>query len=155
VIDELSEFLQQLNAMTMGTRTADNQPHVHMGLGCRVEDAERLRVFVADFAMHQLEESLRDDGQVAVTIGNPMSHESYQFKGVAERVAPCDDADKAASESYLRDLIEMTIQGYGMPESLRDAVRPAAVAVTVKVREVFNQTPGPNAGQRILPKEAP
>jgi len=81
-----------------------------------------------------------------------MSHEAYQFKGTFLSSRPTDEADIARQEAFRLRFLDSLRQGYpeeiARPLSLGFAYRPG-VAITFRVEEIFRQTPGPGAGEKL------
>ena len=87
--------------------------------------------------------------RLAITASNPPDHRTTQLKGttIEARVARDDE------QSFLRGRLEAfvdVLEQYGFPRGMarRLAYWPA-FAVTIRVDEIFEQTPGPQAGNRI------
>ena len=154
--DEIAKFVNDVPIIAMmGTRDANLVPRVHRLWGCRVEgDGEHLSAWVPAYAAASFDDTLRDNGQVALTLVEPVSHEAYQFKGehVASDASTPDDL--ALFEAYKQRLIKHMNEKLCYPaEVMEMAITPPAVTVRIKVREVYLQTPGPGAGKRIAPEE--
>jgi len=80
---------------------------------------------------------------------------AYQLKGrLVEQHRPNDD-DRAYFERFVAGFITFALE-YGYPEPAVHAIigQPSMGAV-FEVDEVFEQTPGPGAGQRIAPSPLP
>jgi len=152
---KILRFLEQrANVGFAGTRDVGLTPHGHRVSGWRVGADERtLTVLVPEGFTTGLVESLRENGQMAVTIEEFPSHETYQFKGSYLRHRAADDADQEVAGRVRQRFVRSVRPIYpGAPEAALQAfVQPAAVAIDVDVREIFLQTPGPGAGSRLVP----
>jgi hypothetical protein len=99
-------------------------------------------------------ESLRENGAIALTIGEMTTHETYQIKGryLSHRPVQAVEAELA---DRVRDRLAKTLQALYHDERIDPFVRASiptpTLAVAVEVTEVFVQTPGPGAGERIAP----
>ena len=78
------------------------------------------------------------------------SHEAYQFKGRFVEARPSDANDRAVQMIYRSKTISHQIERLPNIETLIDGyVLEPSTTVTLKVEEVFVQTPGPGAGDRL------
>ena len=151
---KIIRFLEQYaNVGVAATRTRDLMPHGHRVSGWRVGDEGRtLTLLIAEPLTH-LVESLEDNGQLAVTVEEIPSHETYQIKGRYLRRRPLEPEDLNVVER-VRDRFVRGLQPLypDMPVALMQAfIHPAFLAVEFEVREVYVQTPGPGAGARLVP----
>ncbi len=129
--------------------------------GCRVSawrvqpDGRTMTLFIPNPLVDRVIASLEDNGQLAVTIEEHPTHETYQLKGRYLRHRPVE-ADDLALVARFRERFVRSIRSEippGVPESFVGgfAVPDPAVVVDVDVREVYLQTPGPGAGGRLYP----
>jgi hypothetical protein len=154
------KFIEQYaNQALAGARDASLAPrgfrisawHVH-------PDQQTLTVWIPDPLSSLLVECLLDNGQIAMTIGENVTHETYQLKGRYLRHRPVE-ADDLTRVMRVRERFGKSIRtelppGISPDAIARVAVPDPVVAVDVEVHEVFAQTPGPGAGTRIHPPEA-
>jgi hypothetical protein len=151
--DRVIAFLQGPVFVQIGTRNAALRPCHASVVGTRVhDDRETVTVLVPTARAGRTLENLADNGRVAVAAGH-VSHESYQIKGTYLSCRPADDADLARQEALRAALLASVVAaGYpesiGRPFALGFAYTPA-VAITFRAEEVYQQTPGPDAGTRL------
>ena len=80
-------------------------------------------------------------------------HECYQFKGDYVASQPAGDSHIRVAEQTRKRFQNLFNPLFGFSEEGSAAyIRKPGVAVTFKVREIFDQTPGPGAGRRIVPE---
>jgi hypothetical protein len=145
----------QANIGFAGTRDRNLVPLGHRVTAWRVApDGRTLTAMIPDEYGASLVDAMLDNGQIAVTVEDVASHETYQLKGQYLRHRPVtpDELELASQlrERFLKGLLSL----YPEPklvELMRPSVPPPAIAVDIDVREVFLQTPGPGAGGRIWP----
>jgi hypothetical protein len=150
------QFLNHATVGVAGTRDANLVPRVRRVSGWRVEpDQETIACTIPEAFLPGLLESLRDNGEFALTVEEIGPHETYQFKGTFVDAGLCTEADLKAFEG-LRDRFGTVVTSlYGIPEkACRAYVRKPSLTVRFRVREIFVQTPGPGAGRRLVPPEA-
>ena len=106
-------------------------------------------VFVPEIAGAPTFENFAENGRVSVTIADAPTHETYQFKGQLSEIRPCSEADYTVQEIYISKLNSyLEPFGYGNWIWNGFVVKPAK-AVTFAVEDIFVQTPGPGAGEKI------
>jgi hypothetical protein len=105
-----------------------------------------------DEFLPKLLESLQQNGELAVTVEEFPSHETYQFKGryVRHRGIQDDDLENAERlrQRWVKSLRPMYT--YAPDDVLKGFVSHPSLAVDFEVLEIYLQTPGPGAGTRIL-----
>jgi hypothetical protein len=96
--------------------------------------------------------NLRDNGRVAVVISRAWDdHRSVQVKGrCLEVTGPVVDAERVAPRT---EVLAKVLVTFGLPQDVADDFRTIRhdpyYLVRVQIEEVFDQTPGPNAGRRL------
>ncbi len=124
------------------------------GLGCRRDPAtaDRLRLLVAAPQAEPVLRALAANGRIAVVFSEPESHRTVQLKGHDAHRAERDPDDTALLAPYI-DTLVVRLATVGTPEAFVRALLhcPAEALCIVRFTpdEVFGQTPGPQAGQRL------
>ncbi len=95
----LVEFLHGPVVIVVGTRNDALMPAVTYARGA-VVDAENdaVTVIVPDAESETTLENLAHNGAIAVTAGDGISHETYQFKGTCLDVGPSDEHQRAIED---------------------------------------------------------
>ena len=151
--DRVVEILDGPAFIQVGTRDADLRPAHTVVIGAVVhDDRQTVTFFVPESRSQRLLSDLRDNGRVAVGCAW-VSHEAYQLKGTYLSSRPTTDEDLARQEACRRKLVTAVRQVFpeeiARPLTLGFAYHPG-VAVTFRVEEIFLQTPGPDAGTKIV-----
>jgi len=116
-------------------------------MGAKV-DRERgvVTIYLPEEPCARMVENLRDNEQVAVTFSRPIDHRALQLKGAVTEIRASNEEDQATQAAYRGALMEqLAAVGVSRALSRRIAWFPS-FAVEVRVAEMFEQTPGPNAG---------
>lgn len=157
----LARFLEERGSVGVAaTRDRSLRPRVHGLSGWFVADQGRELVCLVSRGFTEgLLSSLEENGQFAAAIEHIGPHETYQFKGAYAGSRPPTPEDQALWER-LRARFAATIKAVdptmGLTDAwLRDYIPPPEIVVRMRVREIFLQTPGPGAGKRLVPPEAP
>jgi hypothetical protein len=152
---KLVRFLEQYATVAFaGIRDRDLVPFGHRVSGWRVgADHRTMTILVPDEFLEKLVESLQHNGELAVTVEEFPSHETYQFKGRYLHHRGIQDGDAEIADRVRRRFAKSLRTLYpDAPEDVLNAfVSPPSLAVEFEVREIYLQTPGPGAGTRLIP----
>ena len=151
--DRVVEVLRGPAFMHVGTRDADLRPSHAFPLGALVgDDLETVTFFVTEWRAKRVLSDLENNGRVAFAAAL-ISHEAYQLKGVYLSSRPATGDEVAFQEAHRAKLCAVLSQWF--PKEVAEglflglACRPS-VAITFRVEEVFLQTPGPGAGNKMV-----
>jgi hypothetical protein len=152
---KLVRFLEQYaNVGYAGIRDRDLVPFGHRVSGWRVASDQRtITILFPDEFLPRLLESLQQNGELAVTVEEFPSHETYQFKGCYLRHRGIEDGDFDIADRLRRRWVKSLRSMYAdAPEDVLKAfVSRPSLAVDFEVLEIYLQTPGPGAGTRLVP----
>ncbi len=154
--DELVAFLESGCSTIVGLVTATGEPFATRGWGTEVLPGERarVRVLVGAGALAALGHAPGDEGgfAIAVTGASVLTLRSVQLKGTARAVEQPDEDDLARSRRFCDDFFADVEATDGVPRRLMDRLVPADLLVCeVDVDELYDQTPGPGAGEPLRP----
>ena len=146
---------QTLEALTngfghMGSASVDLKTAHTDTLSASVDPAnDTVTSFVLSFLAGPVLENFKSTGRVSYFVGLP-SHESYQFKGQFIETRQLTEDELAHSEQF-RNAAQEIMVGMGIPAEPAAQVYGTApdLGITFKVEKIFNQTPGPEAGQEL------
>lgn len=146
--DRLVAFVHGPILSWVGTRDARLRPSVSWAFGARVSPArDEITVFIPDIEAEHAKRNAEQNEQIAFTVADGISHESYQFKGKLVGLRPSNDEERAVQDihrsklvSHMRMFPKQFFEGYQLYPS---------TALTFRVEQVFIQTPGPDAGKML------
>ncbi|MDD5366892.1 MAG: hypothetical protein PHR30_16265 [Gallionellaceae bacterium] len=150
-----AEFLGGPVAINVASRDEARVPSIARAYGCRVAaDRREVVVFLSRRRSTALLRDLAAGAPVAVVFSRPKTHETIQLKGARVRIRPLAAGDRArmlaCGAAFATEIIAL-----GYTESFsRALMAPAgddAMAIAFTPDAVFEQTPGPKAGQRLEP----
>lgn len=150
--ERLVPFFHGPTFFHLGTRDRSLQPWRTTGYGVRVhDDRATVTLLVGASAATRALADLADNGRVSLGC-NQATHESYQLKGTFIESRPATAEDLERIVAYQASLV--TTLSAEMPEEMARGLVYAfntvpAIAITFRVEDVFVQTPGPGAGERI------
>jgi len=132
----------------VGTRDARLRPSVSWVFGARVSAAtDEITVFVPDIEAEPIKRNAEQNGLIALTVVESISHESYQFKGKLVGLRPSSDEERAVQDIHRSKVISHLTK---FPKALFEGFRLyPSTALTFSVEHVFVQTPGPGAGKLL------
>ena len=155
ITPELAAFIESGISVLVGTRDARLRPDCVRAAGVRADAAAgTLTVFLPAATSARALANLADNGRVAVTVTRAIDHRSLQIKGGAIEVRPSSSEEKGFIERYLEQLA--VDWGYvGVPRKTTRSMNAwPAFTVLLGAESLFEQTPGPDAGQRLTPEAA-
>lgn len=150
--DDRTRFMQAGVSISLGARNAALRPSVTRGLGCRVLPGGEVRIYVDATLSADLLRDVESTARVAVVFSDIVRHRTLQVKATDARVHELDEDDQQAVEAYVDRFAEVVVSlGYpaSVPRSLLASARTARAAIVCHPHEGFEQTPGPQAGQRL------
>ena len=152
---ELHALLEGPSIMYLATRNAALEPLSALAFGLQAaRDGRELTLFLPAVLSAPTLANLRDNGQMALTLVRPSDHRAVQIKGTWLGERRTSDDDRAFLTRYRDEMLqEMGMVGVPRSRWRRLAWWPS-VALRMEIRDVFVQTPGPSAGQRIEPAPA-
>ena len=153
---ELQAFLERGVSVMVGTRDADLVPELIRAWGPRISrDRRILSVCVARAGSARTVANLRDNGRLAVTCALPLDSHAIQFWGRCLGTGPANRQDLSAVQTH-RDAFARSNGSIGVPRPFIEALwqrelagSPAMIRIRFVAEQIFNQTPGPDAGSAL------
>jgi hypothetical protein len=148
--DELVDFIAQGVSLLVGTCDDAKIPHAARAVGLQVHDDRRhATVYLPEVTSRHTVTDVAVNPRVAVLVSQPIDHRSFQMKGAVIKVSPAGEGERAEVEAYLARFGRQ-LETVGMPFEMTSMVSHwPAVAIELAIEELFLQTPGPGAGQRL------
>jgi hypothetical protein len=148
---EVVELLESPCSLLVGTVSADGVPEATRGWGVEVLAPDRIRVLLGSNADRTFA-NLEGGGRIAVTATHFYTLVSWQLKGRSVAIEPARAADRIRYDAFCSGCVRMLHEGDGTPEEIIwRLVPPGIMACEMVVEQVFDQTPGPEAGTRVAP----
>ena len=147
---DLKEFVESGVAVLVGTGDAERRPHVTYGWGPRVrDDGSTIDVFLDEPRSARTFANARANGRVAMTIADPVSVRSVQFKGAFIDDGSASGEDIAWVQRHREAFVVSTSLIGDPPNIIRSMWMDQVVRLSFRVETAFDQTPGPNAGKPL------
>jgi Pyridoxamine 5'-phosphate oxidase len=148
---DLAGFVHSGVAVAVATRDGDLVPAFTRGWGPEVSgDGRSLTLCVIAPPGSATLANLEANGAIAVAFSPPTIARAVQVKGIAASVREPGANEVARATRHLDAFTAEAVQ-IGFPAELpqRMFLRDDFVSVTLSVDEVFDQSPGPNAGRPL------
>jgi hypothetical protein len=148
--EDVAAFLVGGVAIVVATRDDELRPEIARGWGPAVaEDRASVTLCVGVAPDSRTRANLEGNGAVAATFSQPSTYRTVQLKGGAVDVTEPDGKQLARVQEHLEAFVDEVRQVGLEPDRGRALLEPELLAVTFDVRELYDQTPGPNAGARL------
>jgi hypothetical protein len=137
-------------SVIVGTADAHGVPSCCRGYAIRSDDdLQTLTVYVPVATSHEVIRSLAISKKLTVASVQTVDHSATQVKGTAIETRLARE-DEASFVSGRQEAFADALVVFGVPRRLaRTLVHWPAFAVTLRVEEIYEQTPGPKAGTRL------
>jgi hypothetical protein len=147
---EIAAFVHGGVAIVAATRDDDLRPEITRGWGPALSpDGRELRICLSAAPGSRTIANLERNGAFAANFTLPTTYRSIQIKGDVRELGDPTDADLLRAGEHLAAFVGEAAQ-VGVPRAIgsRFAERPF-IAVTVVIRELYDQTPGAGAGSAL------
>jgi hypothetical protein len=145
--ERLRLCLEGGNSVIIGTVDADGIPSCCRGIAVSTKDNfETVTVYVPVATAQETLANVATTRRIAVVMTEVLSHTSLQIKGVARGVRLAPASDEAFVRQRLHQFAD-TLDTIGQPRRITNRMTCwPAFAIDLTVEQVFDQTPGPKAG---------
>lgn len=151
--DPTVAFIEREVAIDLASASADHRPSSCRGFACRASpDRQRLTLFVRREEARQLLQDVLAQDVIAVVFCLPETEAALQIKGRQIALSAASADDMLDIQRY-RDAFIDGIVALGYPRPFAEAYMAVdvgqMVAISFQPEAVFEQTPGPRAGQPV------
>ncbi|HSE45610.1 MAG TPA: pyridoxamine 5'-phosphate oxidase family protein [Gemmatimonadales bacterium] len=149
--NDLKALVESPVAVVVGTTNAEKRPHAIYAWGPRVlEDMRSMQVFIEVPRASEVLQNLEATGVIAVTIADPITYRSLQFKGRFRSAAPAEEADLACVQRH-REGFASVLSVIGDPRQVIENawMQCGLIRIEFEIDRAYDQTPGPEAGRPL------
>jgi len=150
---ELIRFIE--SGVSLGAASRDRRcvPSLSRVLACRVDRAQgNLRLWLARSQSEQLLRDAFDCNQIALVLSDPRTHRTWQIKGDSVQQCQVASDDLIWIQQHIEDF-SAVIGPLGFSPAFATALYDHhpddLAAIRFTPRELFDQTPGPRAGEKV------
>lgn len=149
--DDRRLLIESDPAVAVSTRSNDLFPHGVRGWGPRVStDGRSVEVFIDRPNSQQCVADLQDNGRIAACFVHIQTLQSLQLKGRCVEIGDPAAEDWAWIERHRAAFTNALADIGFVPEMVRNMWSTQVVKLRFVIEELFDQTPGPNAGREIV-----
>jgi hypothetical protein len=132
------------------TRNGDLEPDGAWAWAARVhDDRSRLTVFFYEDAAREMLRNLETHPEIALDFDLPTSHRACQVKGLLVSSRRARKAERPEVERQV-EAFAVDLEAIGIPRAMTAGWKTwPCMALEVRVTELFEQTPGPGAGEPL------
>lgn len=138
--------------VSVASRDANGLPDLVRALGATRDASGTITVYVSGRDARHVLDNLRGNGAIAVVFSQPTTHRTVQVKASQVTIEAGRDADAAIAHQRIRAMAgELERHGYerGFTERMLSFDPADLTLVRLRPEEIFDQTPGPQAGRTI------
>ena len=148
--DELATFIESGLSIVVGMRDVSLRPDGAAAWAVRVhDDRVHLTLFMYAETAARLLPILATVPQVAIALDLPTTHRACQVKGVVVSTRPAIDDERPEVERQL-DAFNRDLEELGIPRAMFSGWKSwPCTAIVVRATALFEQTPGPGAGEQL------
>ena len=156
IAPEIVQFVESGISVLVGTRDAALRPEgIRAGGAVADGPSGEITLFLPVATSARTIENLRQNGRIAATFTRAIDHRAIQLKGQVVEIRSAVEPERERIDRYL-EALSLDWGFVGVPRKATRAMNCwPAYAVRFRVESTFEQTPGPEAGQRISAKEPP
>lgn len=152
--DDHARFITGRASITAASRDARRVPSVVRAAACRLSaDRATVTLLLATQQSGQVLADIAATGAIAVVFSEPSTHRTLQFKGSDARASAVEAGDEALVAAHRQAFVDEIVPlGYTRELALTVHSVPQGElsAIRFTVAEIFEQTPGPRAGERVI-----
>jgi len=149
--NDLKDFVQEVVAIMVASRDKNLVAHGTRAYGAIVNAAgDELTFYINASAFKNMYSNLLDNGELALAFGRPTDYRAIQIKGSFLSHKSADHRDQLIIERYLIMFADIVEKLGGDSKPYRALPALPAVAINMKIKSVFHQTPGSSTGECIL-----
>jgi hypothetical protein len=148
--DTVLRYLEPGRSVVIGTVDAAGWPSCCRGIAIVVaEDRRSVVVFLPVATAAETVANVASNGRLAVVTTHPVTHVTVQLKGRSRAVRVAGEEERPTIEAYFERFADV-LDSIGLPRGIsRGMARWPAFAIEIEVDAVFEQTPGPRAGEPV------
>lgn len=156
IAGDVARFLEGHVMILVATRDAAHRPHIGRGTGARFDTSSgRIRLLVSSSQWVGAVDNAICGAPVAATFVKPDDYRAYQIKGTIGEVRPATAEEQALGTRYVEEMLAvMGALGVSRLQLSSTLVDRDLAAISFMPTDLFVQTPGPGAGQRVPAEEA-
>ena len=130
------------------------ESHLCRTCGVRIIDNEHILILITPSLSKYLVNTIQNHPKISFTIVEAYTFESYQFKGLFIEKRALNDEEKHLKQRFMNGMEEVLISmGFNYKDRFYQYAEMKGLAVKMKVEEIYEQTPKPGTGKKLIIKK--
>ncbi|EMY76429.1 hypothetical protein LEP1GSC060_0262 [Leptospira weilii serovar Ranarum str. ICFT] len=149
--EEMGDLVGPLS-ISIATRDAELKPHFARAFGIRMsEDQKHMTVMVPKIIAAPCLKDIENNKLIAATVAHMANFKTRQYKGTVQEIKDCTESDYELMKTVREAGAENSALFFGPKagEGWRKYVIHPAFAITFELSELFDQSPGIKAGEKL------
>ncbi len=147
---DLAELFESGVSTLVGTRDRSLVPDASRAVGAVVHpDRRHITIFLPTAVAARALANIADNAFVAVAFSSILDHKTTQVKGRVIEVRPATASEHQVCARYHAAFAEVLAIAGIARATLRQLNVWPSTAITFETTDIFQQTPGPGAGERL------
>jgi len=144
------EYLEPRMSITVGTVSSEKMPACCRAIAIKADDAlASFTVYVPVATSQETIANVASTRRIAVVCSRPLNHSTIQIKGSVREVRLASEAEHAFVSERLAAFAD-ELGDFGFPRrNVASLAHWPAFAIEIAAEELYEQTPGPNAGNSL------
>ena len=150
ISDQIATFIESGLSINVATRDSDLEPDGAIAWAARVhEDREQITIYLHKEAAQAMVRNVNAHPGIAVLFERPTGHRACQVKGVFVSTRPAKPAERTAVEKQFESFF-LDLEAIGIPRAMVSNLKIwPCTAIQFRATDVFEQSPGPGAGEPL------
>lgn len=148
---DVAAFLEGPVMILVSTRDGGHRAFIARGSGVRFDRRRgHIDVLLCRGQWPDVAGNAARGAPIAVTVVRPGDYRAFQVKGVIEEVAPASEEEQRRATAYVARMIEVMAElGVTKVQLSHTLTDKDLIRISFLPTDLFAQTPGPDAGQRL------
>jgi hypothetical protein len=148
--DRVRRCLEGGTSVLVGSVNRQGMPSCCRGIAVISDDGlATMTVYVPLASSQETIANIATTHRIAVSVTHPVGHTSVQLKGTTGTARLAEDGEAALLRNRV-DALADVLDSIGLPRRITQSLAYwPSYAIDVQVEEIYEQTPGPNAGGRL------
>ncbi|MEP9373383.1 hypothetical protein [Mesorhizobium sp. KR1-2] len=148
---DVAAFLESPVMILVSTRNSGHRAFIARGSGARFDRRHgHIDVLLCRGQWPDVAGNAAKGAPIAVTVVRPSDYRAFQVKGVIEEVASISQEEQQRATAYVTRMLEIMAElGVTKVQLSHTLTDKDLVRISFLPTDLFAQTPGPDAGQRL------
>lgn len=148
---DVAAFLESPVMILVSTRNSGHRAFIARGSGVRFDRWKgHVDVLLCRGQWSDVAGNAVRGAPIAVTVVRPSDYRAFQVKGVIEEVASASEEEQQRATAYVTRMLEIMAElGVTKVQLSHTLTDKDLVRISFLPTDLFTQTPGPDAGQRL------